>query len=167
MAATDTSSQFVTGDKVIDRILARLPDYVGNKILTAVAGAAAGKLVQSVRREVPAVTTPGHSRRSMTRRIGKSKARVTKKQGFAKVGVGVGLPRMKKGDSGGWTNVVAAGSKERKQKSGRRTGRVLRNRFVPRGARKGMSIARRAARKKGIAMWRRETAKLRRRGVAV
>jgi len=151
--------EFVQGDKEIDRLLADLKANTARKILISSVNAGMGPVVREIRREMPSPKN-GRSRRYFTRRIGKSKVRSIRKRGWAKAGVGVGKPQIKKLDLGGWIHTIATGTEKRTTSSGRSTGRIQKNKFVSRGARRASSDSVRRMRKKALTLFDKETKKL-------
>jgi hypothetical protein len=150
--------EFVVGDKEIARLLGDLEANVSRKIMVSAISMGNSEVVKGIRAEIPTPKTG--SRAALRKRIGKSKVRVVRKKGVAKAGVGVGRPRIARGDSGGWLNLLAIGTSQRMTKNGRLTGRVIADDFVPRGARRSGAAAQRKMRLKALAMFKKETAKL-------
>ena len=170
-----SEGEIVQGDKEIMRLLAALPESVGRALLIKSVSFGSTELVRGIRSEIPrprrgttkhAAPTKKNEDRTIgtlavwRKRIGKSKVKTVRATGTAKVGVGVGRPRLQAGDPGGWLNVKATGTGMRSTKSGRSTGKIRGDRFVQRGAKKKILAAKRRMRKKGLELFKKETAKL-------
>lgn len=157
------------------RLLKDLPESVGRRILVGAVSFGSSALVKGIRSEIPkpgrgttrtAAPTKKNADRTVgtlavwKKRIGKSKTKVVKTKGVAKVGVGVGRPGLKQGDRGGWLNVIATGTVPRSTKRGRSTGRIEGNKFVQRGSSKSILAAKRKMREKALRTFKKETEKL-------